>query len=912
MNKLSKLLGLVVLAGALAWSATATYAQPSFRGASSAAVANTPALRAAATATFADAPRFRAAAAAAPAAGASSISINRPSGTAGQDVLIASIGVRPSTVSITAPSGWTLIRRIESPGSASNTLAVYRKVATSAEPTAYSFDVTGSTYVVGGIQAFAYVDNANPVDVENGQAISPGVLAHPTPSVTTTVANTMLVASHTFASATTWTPPSGMTEAYDVKVPNVSSSAGQSIETSYAVQASAAATGTKTATAAGGTAEEDISATHLLALRPVSPTLNVERPAGTAANDLMLAAISVRPSSAAISAPSGWTLVRRTDNTVGQTNSLAVYRKVAGASEAAAYAFDVTGATFATGGIQSFYNVDTASPVDVENGQATPYSLSHPTPSVTTTVANAMLVSFHGFASSTSWTPPSGMTEAFDIRIVSLSSGGGHSMQGNYVVQAAAGSTGTKTATASGSSGDQDEGNAHIIALRPAATLNISRPSDTAANDVFIASIGVRPSTATITAPAGWTLVRRIDSTGSASNSLAVYRKTASAGEADSYSWAMTGMTDAVGGVQGFRNVDPANPIDVENGQAITPGVLAHPTPSVTTTVANAMLVASHTFASATTWTPPSGMTEAFDAKVPNVATPFGQSIEGSFALQAAAGATGAKTATAAGGASEEDIGATHILALRPAGPVGPQLYFIHVDHLNTPRAVYDNDPVLPKLVWRWDQQEPFGVNVPDENPSALGTFEFPLRFPGQYADKETNLHYNYSRDYDAGIGRYTESDSIGLGGGTNTYAYVGGNPVSLVDPEGELLPLALLPVAGAAIGATVNLAIQLNSIYQGSQQCVNWANVAGWAAVGALAGYAGWGIGAAALVTLTPQQLAMLSFVGLGAMARSQGISQKLPSLPTQSPTAIQKTLQQIKKQSGAAKSTAQGASPK
>src|SRR5437899_4415352 len=78
------------------------------------------------------------------------------------------------------------------------------------------------------------------------------------------------------------------------------------------------------------------------------------------------------------------------------------------------------------------------------------------------------------------------------------------------------------------------------------------------------------------------------------------------------------------------------------------------------------------------------------------------------------------------------------------------------------------------------------GVNVPDENPSGLGAFEFPLRFPGQYADKETNLAYNYYRDYDAGIGRYVESDPVGLRGGLNTYAYVGGNPISIIDPFGR------------------------------------------------------------------------------------------------------------------------------
>lgn len=86
------------------------------------------------------------------------------------------------------------------------------------------------------------------------------------------------------------------------------------------------------------------------------------------------------------------------------------------------------------------------------------------------------------------------------------------------------------------------------------------------------------------------------------------------------------------------------------------------------------------------------------------------------------------------------------------------QLYFIHVDHLNTPRLVANQQG---QTVWRWDQQEPFGVNVPDENPSGLGAFEFPLRFPGQYADRETNLHYNYFRDYDSSVGRYIEKLSL-------------------------------------------------------------------------------------------------------------------------------------------------------
>jgi RHS repeat-associated protein/uncharacterized repeat protein (TIGR02543 family) len=124
------------------------------------------------------------------------------------------------------------------------------------------------------------------------------------------------------------------------------------------------------------------------------------------------------------------------------------------------------------------------------------------------------------------------------------------------------------------------------------------------------------------------------------------------------------------------------------------------------------------------------------------------------------------------------------VAVLKPATNSGatPDFYYIHADHLGTPRKI--TRPNDNRVVWSWES-EAFGNSLPDQNPSGLETFVFNLRFPGQYYDQETGLFYNYFRDYDPAKGSYIESDPIGLAGGINTYSYVGGNPVNAVDPLG-------------------------------------------------------------------------------------------------------------------------------
>jgi RHS repeat-associated protein len=155
-----------------------------------------------------------------------------------------------------------------------------------------------------------------------------------------------------------------------------------------------------------------------------------------------------------------------------------------------------------------------------------------------------------------------------------------------------------------------------------------------------------------------------------------------------------------------------------------------------------------------------------------------------------------------------------------PAAATNPPLvYYIQTDHLNTPRVVFNK---ANQIRWRW-LAEPFGTTAPETNPSSLGNFTQPLRFPGQYADSESGLFYNHWRYFDPSTGRYTQSDPIGLAGGSfSTYDYVNGQPTKYTDPNGLQaiipgpggIPMPL-PVAGAQTGSSASdLARQLDRLF--------------------------------------------------------------------------------------------------
>ncbi|MBI5592932.1 MAG: RHS domain-containing protein [Deltaproteobacteria bacterium] len=122
-----------------------------------------------------------------------------------------------------------------------------------------------------------------------------------------------------------------------------------------------------------------------------------------------------------------------------------------------------------------------------------------------------------------------------------------------------------------------------------------------------------------------------------------------------------------------------------------------------------------------------------------------------------------------------------------------PGTYYFINDHLGTPRQLVT---ATGTIAWQ-AAYLPFGkAQIQTE------TVKNNLRFPGQYFDDETGLHYNWNRFYDPETGRYVTADPIGLDGGMNLYGYVDSNPVNLIDPSGQnAIACTLVPVI---IGAQI------------------------------------------------------------------------------------------------------------
>ena len=106
-----------------------------------------------------------------------------------------------------------------------------------------------------------------------------------------------------------------------------------------------------------------------------------------------------------------------------------------------------------------------------------------------------------------------------------------------------------------------------------------------------------------------------------------------------------------------------------------------------------------------------------------------------------------------------------------------PVLYYVHTDHINRPIRMSTTAKVM---VWQAEWNPWGGVQ------SLTGSLAQNLRFPGQWFQIETGLHYNWHRHYDPGIGRYTQPDPLGFVDGPSVYAYAKSGPLVATDFSGR------------------------------------------------------------------------------------------------------------------------------
>lgn len=194
----------------------------------------------------------------------SSIALPRPSGTAAGNVLVATVATNADATIVPSNPGWTVVRNDVISGAVRQ--AVYVRVVGSSDPSSYQWSTPeGTRRITGGISAYAGVDTTRPVDA-SGAALNVSSTAVTAPSVTTTVADTMVVQLASVNAEGTLTAPAGMTEVWEAASSNLTSGNTRDVlsSSSHAAQATAGSTGSRVATASLPGASIGVT----LALRP--------------------------------------------------------------------------------------------------------------------------------------------------------------------------------------------------------------------------------------------------------------------------------------------------------------------------------------------------------------------------------------------------------------------------------------------------------------------------------------------------------------------------------------------------------------------------------------------------------------------------------------------------------------------
>jgi hypothetical protein len=170
----------------------------------------------------------------------------------------------------------------------------------------------------------------------------------------------------------------------------------------------------------------------------------VNRPSGVVLNELLVIGLMFeKGSSEAISTPSGWTLIRRTDN--GTDCGMVTYYKIATASEPSSYSFGLANGSKWAIGITRISNAYAPLPIDA-SAESSGFGSAVSAPSITTTGGNKLLLSFYTNKKDATFSHADGARKSYDHP---NNAGGLPSNMMAHYEQVIAGATGSKVATAS-------------------------------------------------------------------------------------------------------------------------------------------------------------------------------------------------------------------------------------------------------------------------------------------------------------------------------------------------------------------------------------------------------------------------------------------------------------------------------
>jgi len=475
------------------------------------------------------------------------LTLSRPAGVVVGDALVAVLDER-GTATITAPSGWSLVRA-DTNGTALRQ-AVYVRIAQATEPTAYTWTFASAQGATGIVLAYAGVNAAAPIDGSSGRVNASSTSISTQPLVTTAPGAAVLGLFGTAVNSSI-SPPAAMTEQAEVALTGKQKAESEAADL---IQLLAGSTGGVTATAAAaaanigqlvalrpanvqppidtepptvptgvtatpisstridvswtasldnvavdhyelyrdgtrvatptGTSSSDVGLTAgttysytvrafdaagnasplsdpAPATTPTSPppaiafraastgatksgtTLTIARPTGSQAGDVLVASLDLT-GTPVVTAPSGWTLVRRDE--AGTTLTQVAYVRVVGSSEPTSYAWTFSTTQVGSGVVLAYSGVDNAAPVAGSSGQANASSASITAPSVDVPSAASRLVSLVGIRVNATITPPAGMTERGEI---AAGTGGSKNVSEASDAAVGAGATGSRTSVAS-------------------------------------------------------------------------------------------------------------------------------------------------------------------------------------------------------------------------------------------------------------------------------------------------------------------------------------------------------------------------------------------------------------------------------------------------------------------------------